>query len=58
MNGLTTANELAQCQVQIEKWIAKRDRLIREALDAGFSLRGVAEYAGLSHTAVAKIRDR
>ena len=35
-----------------------RDQTIRAALDQGLSLRDVAAVAGLSHTAVANIRDR
>jgi AcrR family transcriptional regulator len=50
--------ELAQCQVQIAKWVAKRDKLIRAARAEGLSLRTIAEAAGLSHTAVAKILAR
>lgn len=38
--------------------IALRDVAIRRALDAGHSLREVADAAMMSHTAVAKIRDR
>lgn len=50
--------ELAACQIQIAKWIAKRDKLIREARKEGHSLRAIAYAAGLSHTAVAKILNR
>lgn len=52
------AAELAQCQVQIGKWVAKRDRLIREARAEGLALRTIADAAGLSHTAIAKILAR
>ena len=52
------AAELAQTKVQIEKWIAKRDRLVREARSEGQSLRSIADAAGLSHTAIAKILAR
>jgi len=52
------AAELAQCEQQIAKWVAKRDRLIRAARDEGLSLRKIADAAGLSHTAVAKILAR
>lgn len=51
-------DELAQCQVQIATWVAKRDRLIHEARDEGLSLRTIASAAGLSHTAIAKILAR
>jgi hypothetical protein len=49
---------LAQCQVEIQKWTDLRDRLIREARDAGRSLREIGDEAGISHTAVAKILAR
>lgn len=52
------ATELAQCQVQIDKWVAKRDRLIRAARAEGVALRTIADAAGLSHTAIAKICQR
>ncbi len=48
-------DELAQCQVQIDKWVAKRNRLISEAHSEGQSLRAIASAVGLSHTAIAKI---
>lgn len=35
-----------------------RDEAIRRMLDEGYSLRAIAEFAGLTHTAIAKIRDR
>ena len=47
--------ELAACQVQIGKWVAKRDRLILAARNEGYSLRVIADAAGLTHTAIAKI---
>lgn len=50
--------ELAQCQIQIAKWIAKRDKLIRAARAEGQPLRAIGEAAGLSHTAIAKILAR
>lgn len=37
---------------KVEHWTTERDRLIREAVAAGGSLREVGEAAGLSHTAV------
>jgi AcrR family transcriptional regulator len=52
------AEELVQTKVQLEKWVAKRDRLIRSARADGHSLRAIADAAGLSHTAVAKILAR
>lgn len=50
--------ELGQCQTQIAKWVAKRDRLIREAREEGHSLREIASAAHLTHTAIAKILAR
>jgi lambda repressor-like predicted transcriptional regulator len=52
------AADLAQCQVQIAKWVTKRDGLIRAAHAEGLSLRTIARAAGLSHTAIAKILAR
>jgi hypothetical protein len=52
------AGELAQCQTQIEKWVAKRDKLVVAARSEGNSLRAIAEAVGLSHTAIAKILER
>jgi len=52
------ATELAQCQVQIAKWVAKRDKLIRAARAEGLSLRAIADAAGLTHAGVAKILAR
>lgn len=40
------------------KYTERRNDAIREARDAGYPLRLIAEYAGLSHTAVAKILAR
>jgi len=53
-----TTVDLAQCQTQIAKWTAKRDRLIRDMRQDGLSLRQIAVAAGLSHTAVANIVGR
>lgn len=36
----------------VAKWTAERDRLVKEAVAAGGSLREVGEAAGISHTAV------
>ena len=52
------ADELAQCKIQIGKWVAKRNRLISQAHTEGLSLRAIASAAGLSHTAIAKILGR
>lgn len=38
--------------------VASRDKAIRALLEEGATLRHVAEVVGLSHVAVAKIRDR
>jgi hypothetical protein len=40
------------------EWTAKRDAAISDARAAGHSLRAIADAAGLSHTAVAKIASR
>jgi hypothetical protein len=37
---------------KVAKWTAERDRLVKEAVAAGGSLREVGEAAGISHTAV------
>lgn len=44
--ALTTAGR------KVGEWTAERDRLIKEAVTAGGSLREVGEAAGVSHTAV------
>jgi hypothetical protein len=44
--ALRTAGRKAQ------EWTTERDRLIREAVKEGGSLREVGEAAGISHTAV------
>ena len=46
---------LTQAARKQREWRAKRDELIREAVEAGGSYREVAEAVGLSHTAVRKI---
>lgn len=52
------AAELAACKKQIGKWVDKRNALIRGLGKQGHSLRTIAQAAGLSHTAVAKILAR
>lgn len=37
---------------KVAEWTAERDRLVKEAIAAGGSLREVGEAAGMSHTAV------
>lgn len=49
------ARKLAGAASKSREWTEQRDRLIVEAVQAGGSLREVAETVGLSHTAVAKI---
>ncbi len=44
--------ELHHAGKQVKVWTAKRDGLIRSAVEAGGSLRKVGEAVGLSHTAV------
>lgn len=48
-------DDLAQCKVQIAKWVNRRDRLIHEARADGMSLRDIAVQVGLTHSGVAKI---
>lgn len=40
---------------KVAEWTAERDRLIKEAVAAGGSLREVGEAVGLTHTAVSFI---
>ena len=47
-----TRAELKKAGKQVKVWTAKRDELIRSAVEAGGSLREVGEAVGLSHTAV------
>ena len=37
---------------KVAEWTAERDRLVKEAVKAGGSLREVGDAAGISHTAV------
>lgn len=46
------AKELRQAGKQVQVWTAKRDALIRAAVEAGGTLREVGEAVGMSHTAV------
>ena len=46
------AKALSKAGREVEKWTTERDRLIKEAVVAGGSLREVGQAAGLSHTAV------
>lgn len=46
------ARLLRKAGEKVAEWTRERDRLIREAVDAGASLRDVGEAVGLSHTAV------
>lgn len=52
------ARKLSRAADKVRESTAARDRLIAEAVAAGGSLREVAELAGLSHTAIAKIASR
>lgn len=47
-----TRKDLTQAGKQVKVWTAKRDDLIRAAVEAGGSLREVGEAVGMSHTAV------
>lgn len=47
-----TRKELTQAGKQVKVWTAKRDDLIRAAVEAGGSLREVGDAVGMSHTAI------
>lgn len=51
----TTTRTLARHDTRRASLVAQRDALIVAAVAAGHSLRSVADAAGLSHVAVAKI---
>lgn len=46
------ARKLTAAGRKVAEWTSERDRLIREAVAAGGSLREVGAAAGVSHTAV------
>lgn len=46
------ARKLSTAGRKVAEWTAERDRLIREAREAGGSLREIGEAAGVTHTAV------
>lgn len=50
--------QIAEAGDEARVWTRCRDARIREAVNAGMSLRAAADAAGLSHTAVAKIAKR
>lgn len=52
------AQQLARASRTVREATARRDSLIRQLHDEGASLRQIAEAAGLSHTAIAKILRR
>lgn len=47
-----TRKALVTAGRKVAEWTAERDRLIKEAVAAGGSLREVGDAAGISHTAV------
>lgn len=47
-----TRSQLTNAGIRVRAAVEKRDRLIREAVAAGGSLREVGAAVGLSHTAV------
>lgn len=51
----STASQLASWARKAREATARRDTLIRDMRSEGASLRAIAEAAGLTHTAVAKI---
>lgn len=46
------ARKLTTAGRKVAEWTAERDRLIKEAVAAGGSLREVGAAAGITHTAV------
>lgn len=46
------ARQLRTAGRKVTEWTAERDRLVKEAVDAGGSLREVGAATGLTHTAV------
>jgi DNA-binding NarL/FixJ family response regulator len=52
------ARRLRNAGQKSAEWTTERDRLIREALAAGGTLREIGELVGLSHTAVKMIGSR
>lgn len=52
------ARDLTKYANRIESWTQSRDIAIRKLAGAGWSLREIAEVAGLSHTGVKKILER
>jgi DNA-binding NarL/FixJ family response regulator len=54
----TLRSELQSASEKRQQWNAEHERLILEALDAGGSLREIAEVAQVSHQTVKNIRDR
>ncbi len=46
------ARKLRTAGQKVAEWTTERDRLIKDAVTAGGSLREVGEAAGISHTAV------
>jgi hypothetical protein len=53
-----TAQEVARWANKAREATAERDDRIRQMRDEGASLRAIAEAAGLTHTAIAKILAR
>ena len=43
---------------QIDEWTAKRDQAARDLRARGFTLRAIAEAAGMTHTGVRKLLAR
>jgi hypothetical protein len=55
MNELETVHRAAD---KAARWTEQRNQAILEARAAGYPLRTIADAAGLSHTAIAKILAR
>lgn len=55
MNTATSATKVESWAWKARRATAERDAAIRQMRDEGASLRTIAEAAGLTHTAIAKI---
>ena len=53
-----TAKEVAVWANKARAATLRRDKAIRQMRDEGATLRAIAEAAGLTHTAIARILDR
>lgn len=58
MSTIPAASALSRVSRRVRDSTTERDRLIQELREDGYSLRAIAQAAGLSHTAIAKILAR